>query len=299
MPRLQLQLERGTYAPGETVRAWVRALEGGNSRAGMAMLRYVERTEDYTEAAWEEMVRLWDGDLAEGAGFSCEIALPADAKPGYASANGSLAWEVHVRSDEFGRDTTVEQQFELTPPADGYPSPAGAPGEPPARPKWGYVAGPAIGGAAGYSIARMPGAVGGAALFGGLVGFESRRRARHFAVEPPQPVRRGERARVAVRMVDTAAVEGEFEAELECLERYDYRSHSGRGGPRRETKEETLHAERVPLGSSQRSVDIEVPAAMPFTHEGSCLSYVWKAIVRERRENAIDRLAEQPLLVLP
>ena len=51
----------------------------------------------------------------------------------------------------------------------------------------------------------------------------------------------------------------------------------------RETDEETLYtSSSVPLGTAQRSVDIEVPAAMPFTHQGNCISYLWKAIVRER-----------------
>ena len=300
MPRLQLQLERSSYAPGETVRAWVRAVEGGESRAGMALVRYVERTEDYTEIAWEKMERLWNGDLAQGASFEFQIQLPADAKPGYSSEHGSLAWEVFARSDEFGRDTTASEPFELTPPESGYPVPPTAPAGGPA-PAWVKplaLAGPAIGAGVGYTIARVPGAVGGAAVVGGSSVFEWRRRARHFQVEPPAPVRRGEKARVSLKMIDAGKVEGELRAEVECVERYDYRSHTGRS-THRETDEETLHVEQVPLGTAQRSVDIEVPAAMPFTHQGSCISYLWKAVVREHRENATDRLSEQPLLVLP
>jgi hypothetical protein len=300
MPRLQLQIERSTYAPGETVRAWVRALEGGDSRAGMAQLRYVERTEDYTEVAWEKMERLWNGDLAQGASYEFQIPLPDDAKPGYRSENGSLTWEVFARSDEFGRDTTVSEPFELTQREAGYPVPTAAPASGP-TPVWVkplVFAGPAIGAGVGYSIARVPGAVGGAAAVGGSSVFEWRRRAKHFEVEPPRPVRRGEAARISLRMIDASKVEGELRAELECIEQYDYRASTGRSS-RRDTKEETLHVERVPLGTAQRSVDIEVPPAMPFTHHGSCISYLWKAIVREHRENATDRLAEQPLLVLP
>ena len=287
--------------PGETVRAWARALEGGDSRAGMAQLRYVERTEDYTEIAWEKMERLWHGDLTQGASFEFQIQLPADAKPGYRSENGSLTWEVFARSDEFGRDTTVSEPLELTPPEAGYPLPTApqASGPTPVWVKPLVLAGPAIGAGVGYSIARIPGAVGGAAVVGGSSAWEWRRRAKHFEVEPPRPVRRGEAARIALRLIDASKVEGELLAELECIEQYDYRSHSGRGGSHRETNDETLHVERVPLGTAQRSVDIEVPAAMPFTHHGSCISYLWKVIVREHRENAMDRLAEQPLLVLP
>jgi hypothetical protein len=300
MPHLQLQLDRSSYAPGETVRAWVRAVEGGESRAGTALLRYVERTDDYSEIAWDSMERLWEGDLAQGARFDFAIELPADAKPAYRSQHGSLSWEVLARSDEFGRDTTVSEQFEVTLPDGGYPvpgKPAGGGTTPPwVRPM--VVAGPAVGAGMGYSIARVPGAVGGAVIVGGTSVFEWRRRARHFQVEPPAAVRRGERTRVSLRVIDAAKIEGELEAAVECVERYDYRSHANRS-PTRETDEETLHTGRVQLGTAQRSADIEIPTAMPFTHEGRCLSYLWKAVVRERRQNAVDRLAEQPLLVLP
>jgi hypothetical protein len=301
MPKLELQLERTSYSPGETVRAWVRALEGGNSRAGMALLRYVERTDDYTEIPWHKMERLWDGDLEHQARYEFAIPLPSDAHPGYRSEHGSLAWEVYVRSDEFGRDTTIAQEFELVPPEVGYPprsADAAATSKAAAWAKPLYYAAPALGAGAGYAIARVPGAVGVGALAAGWQFFEWRRRAKHFEVEAPRPVRRGERARVAVKMIDASEVAGDLGGEIECIERYDYRSTS-RHGSHRETDEETLHAERVEFGPAGRSVEIEVPATMPFTHMGKCLSYVWKVIVREKRDNAMDRVAEQPLLVLP
>ena len=301
MPRLQLQLERATYRPGETVRAWVRALEGGESRAGMALLRYVERTEDYTEIAWRQMTRLWHGDLATGASFAFELTLPPDAKPPFRSENGSLAWDVEVRSDEFGRDTNVEQTFDVVPPEDGYPLPAAAPlgGEPPAWVKPLFYAGPVIGGAVGYSFARVPGAVAGAGLVASGSVLEWRRRARHFAVEPPHPVRRGEKARATMRMIDASRVKGELEAELACTEHYAHRVTTGRGGSHREIEEETLYVERVPLLGAGRYADIEVPRDQPFSHSGSALSYHWTVSIRERRDNATDRIAEAPLLVLP
>ena len=300
MPQLQVQTDRPSYSPGETVRGSVRAIEGGSSRAGTAQLRYVESTDDYTEIGWEQTVRLWDGDLPPNASFAFEIALPADAKPGYRSPNGALAWDVCIRSDEFGPDTTVAQEIEVVAPVGGYPLPTDAPSTArgPAWVKPMYFATPAVGAGVGYSVARVPGAIGGAALMGGSSLFQWHRRAKHFAVEPPPPVRRGERARVSVRMVDAAEVRGELEAGIECEERYDYRSHTSKSATRR-TQEETLHEERVPLGAGQRSADIAIPAEMPFSYAGSCVSYVWKAVVRERRENAPDRIAEAPLLVLP
>jgi hypothetical protein len=301
MPRLEVQLERDAYSPGETVRAWVRAVEGGGSRAGIGFLSYVERTADYTEVAWHDTRRLWDGDLARNARFELELELPADAKPGYEGDHGSLGWEVHVRSDELGRDTTVSRPFEVLAPAGGYALPPAAPPSPNA-PLWRkplLVLGPAIGAGIGYQLARLPGAIGGAALMGGGTALDWRWRARHFAVEPPRPVRRGERVRIAVRLHDAADVEGELEAELRCVERYDYRSYAGRGGPRRETGEATVCSERAPLTAVQRSAEIAVPAGAPFSHEGDCLTYRWTAIVRERRERATDRIAEHPLLVVP
>lgn len=301
MPRLQVQLEKASYSPGETVRAWARAIDGGDSRAGMALLRYVERTEDYEEVAWHKMVRLWNGDITAGQSFAFEFELPPDAKPGQRSPNGSVGWDVLVRSDEFGRDSTASQPLEVIPPPDGYAAASAAPSAArsvPAFVKPLYYGTPVVAGGVGYAIARIPGAVGGVLLTGYGAVMDWRRRATHFELEPPRPVRRGERVRATVRMIDAAKMEGELEAELECIERYDYLSHSGKSSSR-QTKEVTLHVERVPLGVSGRSVDIEVPAQLPFTHAGSCMSYAWKLIVREKRDNATDRIAEQSLLVLP
>jgi len=106
-PRLELQVDREQYAPGETVTGNVTVAEGGRSRKLEVSLRYREKAEDDYEHTAVTLPggELHTGDLVEGASYPFAIALPGDALPGYASAHGELHWELEARSDELGVDT--------------------------------------------------------------------------------------------------------------------------------------------------------------------------------------------------
>jgi hypothetical protein len=116
-PALDLEVEqpaRGAFAPGDWVRGRVTVLGGGKSRALTVTLRYRERTDDYSStAATYEIAPLHVGDLVARARFDYAVQLPADALPGYSSANGELYWEVEARSDELGPDTVTQQRIEV------------------------------------------------------------------------------------------------------------------------------------------------------------------------------------------
>jgi hypothetical protein len=116
-PRLQLDLERTNYAPGETVKGTVLVLEGGESRALEAVLAYNEQTSDYSEVAISiPSGPLHEGELTAGTSYEFALPLPPDALPNYASGHGALYWEVDARSDEFGRDTHARARIEVEPP---------------------------------------------------------------------------------------------------------------------------------------------------------------------------------------
>ena len=83
-PRLQLELERSQFAPGEAVRGKVTVVEGGRSRSLEVVLQYNEKTEDYLEVASSiSSGPLHEGDLASASSFAFELLLPQDALPGY------------------------------------------------------------------------------------------------------------------------------------------------------------------------------------------------------------------------
>ena len=105
-PRLQLQLDRERFAPGDVVSGTIVVVEGGRSRSLEALLEYVEETDDYVEVATSvSSGALHTGDLERGMSCRFEVALPADALPNFESAHGALYWQLDAKSDERGRDT--------------------------------------------------------------------------------------------------------------------------------------------------------------------------------------------------
>jgi hypothetical protein len=113
-PKLGVELERERYAPGDGVRGTVTVLEGGGSRKLEVVLAFREQVGDYEHTATTiDGGELHGGDLALGASYGFEVALPDDALPSYRSRHGELYWELEVRSDERGRDTRERRRVEV------------------------------------------------------------------------------------------------------------------------------------------------------------------------------------------
>jgi hypothetical protein len=113
-PRLQLQLDRERYRPGEAVKGSILVLEGGGSRSLEALLEYTEETADYREVSISIPTGpLHEGDLTTGTSFEFEVSVPANALPNYKSEHGELYWEIDAKSDEVGRDTHDRRRIEI------------------------------------------------------------------------------------------------------------------------------------------------------------------------------------------
>jgi hypothetical protein len=115
-PRFELRLDRERYAPGDAIRGTIRVLDGGRSRSVEARLQYNEKTEDYAVAAISvSSGPLQTGDVAPGASFAFELALPADALPNYRGEHGELYWEIDVKSEELGPDSHERRRIDVAP----------------------------------------------------------------------------------------------------------------------------------------------------------------------------------------
>jgi hypothetical protein len=114
--RLQLELDRDRYTPGETITGRVLVLEGGDSQSLEVLLEYNETAEDDYSAVATSFSSgpLHTGDLATGMSFDFELALPPDALPNYRSRHGELYWQVDAKSAEVvGRDTHERRRIEV------------------------------------------------------------------------------------------------------------------------------------------------------------------------------------------
>ena len=113
-PRIELQLDRVIYEPGETISGAVTVLEGGDSRSLETFLEYKEETADYVEVAISiPSGPLHEGDLTTGTSFEFALTLPPEALPNYKSEHGELYWEVDAKSNEVGRDTHNRRLIEI------------------------------------------------------------------------------------------------------------------------------------------------------------------------------------------
>jgi hypothetical protein len=115
--RLELQLDRERYMPGETVKGRVIVLEGGSSESLEVLLEYNETAEDDYSAVATSLSTgpLYAGDLATGTSFDFQLALPADAFPNYQSEHGELYWQLDAKSAKSGRDTHELRRVEVEP----------------------------------------------------------------------------------------------------------------------------------------------------------------------------------------
>jgi hypothetical protein len=119
-------LERQRYAPGESVRGFVDAVEAIDSRDLTVGLHYMEETRDYRGAGLVAATStLHVGPLGQGSRFQFELALPPDALPAFRSKHGALWWEVAARADKPGFDKHVSLPIEVVPAGAGAAHPAG------------------------------------------------------------------------------------------------------------------------------------------------------------------------------
>lgn len=108
---MEVQLQKESFAPGDTVAGTVVVHEGGRSRSLEVRLEFHEKTEDYTSVVRTISTgALHSGDLAAGMVFPFSLSVPADALPNCRGGIGELCWQVHVKSDERGRDSHVWQR---------------------------------------------------------------------------------------------------------------------------------------------------------------------------------------------
>jgi hypothetical protein len=112
-PAFELQLADERFAPGDRVSGSVVVTGGGGSRTLEVALEFHEKSPDYEEVPIRVPQTLHTGDVQTGQALPFSLELPADALPGYRSANGELFWELDVKSDEMGRDTHVRRRIEV------------------------------------------------------------------------------------------------------------------------------------------------------------------------------------------
>ncbi len=115
--QLEIQLAKDSYAPGESVRDWVRVQEGARSRRLEVSLQYREKSPDYGGCVLSVgPVELHQGELQTGQSYEFNLQLPADAPPAYSTAVGQMWWAVMVHSDQVGPDKYFSERIEVSVP---------------------------------------------------------------------------------------------------------------------------------------------------------------------------------------
>jgi hypothetical protein len=113
--KLEIQLQRDSYAPGDRVHGWVRVVEGGASRGVEVSLRYQEKTDEFTGSViGVPPVTVHQGELGEGESYEFTLQLPSDALPAYSNALGQMWWELIARSAQAGRDVVASRAIEVS-----------------------------------------------------------------------------------------------------------------------------------------------------------------------------------------
>jgi hypothetical protein len=119
----------------------------------------------------------------------------------------------------------------------------------------------------------------------------------------PTELRRGGRVQATVELSGSPRAGAELELALVCTERYDVKKRvinpNGADYDQRVTRSEDVHREVASVDASRTGATFEVPADLPFSYEGDCISAAWHVHLIERRPRARDRSLDEPVWVLP
>jgi hypothetical protein len=145
-------------------------------------------------------------------------------------------------------------------------------------------------------------AVAGLVLAGIAHRYRRRLRPRSDTVEiaATGPARRGESVDVAITIRDGAHTGVRIKVGIFCLERYDV-EESTKNSTRRVTREDVAHEEWLEVSPSeaQQGLSFVVPAEGPYSYQGSCLSFEWRAEALEIARLRPDAVADCTFEVRP
>lgn len=112
---------------------------------------------------------------------------------------------------------------------------------------------------------------------------------------------RGETIHTRLRIVDPAKMAANTEVGLVCMEYYDALVSSGKGTTQRTTHEAVAWQSWRPVDMAQpvQEFAFEVPAHLPFSHEGKAISFAWRLSAREDRRARRDPRTDEPIWVDP
>jgi hypothetical protein len=132
-----------------------------------------------------------------------------------------------------------------------------------------------------------------------------RLRSRSVQIAAAGSARRGDSIRLDVVVRDLARTAARLRVGVVCPERYDVEetssSGSGRTSSSRVTREAVAHEEwrELSVGEAQEGLEFEIPPAAPFSYQGSCLRFEWRAEALELRPLRPDRVATTAFEVRP
>jgi hypothetical protein len=128
------------------------------------------------------------------------------------------------------------------------------------------------------------------------------RRLRGTVVSVDGDGRRGDELTVAFR--GRPAGDDRIEVGIACDERFDTEARvrvRGATSVVRQTGEATVHEQwqAAAPGVVEQTFTFLVPADAPYSYEGDCLSYAWRASARAVRPRLKDARLDEPIWVLP
>ena len=140
--KIEIELDKDSYAPGEEIRGTINVLEGDTARTTSVVIENVEITDDYADVASSHSVgTVHSGDLATGMSLPFTATLPSNAKPNVLGP-GTILWRVSAEVDRRGFNAGAIKPFGIDfpprdesadPPSGSGPISAGGRGEVPGK----------------------------------------------------------------------------------------------------------------------------------------------------------------------